>query len=405
MSSTETPAHPRIAIIGGGLGGLTLLLTLHNRSIPATLYEREASFSSRAHLGGTLDLGYDSGQRALRSNGLAALFAQHSRPEADTSRFADSQKVLGSMNADKDKDQDPRDRRPEIDRSVLRRIILDALPADAVKWGYALASVRPLPGSRGAHELEFANGHTTVCDILVGADGAYSRVRPLVSPAVPLYHGVTGAEISLAPETVKLPELRDTVALVGQGSLYAVENERMLGAQLNGDGRIRTYAWFRGPADWVLPADPAEARRALLEVYEGWAPAMRKLIEWCDERAMYARPLYYLPTDHSWEHVNGVTLLGDAAHLMSPFAGAGANLAMLDGLELGIVLADVVGGGKSVEEREAAIAVWEEARMSEGRRVGMIAKMNVEGTFSVGGPSSTLDEMKEIMSPELRRKA
>ena len=104
MSSTDTPAYPRIAIIGGGLSGLTLLLTLHNRSIPATLYEREASFSSRAHLGGTLDLGYDSGQRALRANGLAALFAQHSRPEADTSRFADSQKVLGSMDADADFD-------------------------------------------------------------------------------------------------------------------------------------------------------------------------------------------------------------------------------------------------------------------------------------------------------------
>ena len=250
MSSTETPAHPRIAIIGGGLGGLTLLLTLHNRSIPATLYEREASFSSRAHLGGTLDLGYDSGQRALRSNGLAALFAQHSRPEADTSRFADSQKVLGSMNADKDKDQDPRDRRPEIDRSVLRRIILDALPADAVKWGYALASVRPLPGSRGAHELEFANGHTTVCDILVGADGAYSRVRPLVSPAVPLYHGVTGAEISLAPETAKRPELRDTVELVGGCTRIPAVRQKI-------------QNWFGGkPLSTTLNQDEAAARGA-----------------------------------------------------------------------------------------------------------------------------------------------
>ncbi|PIL35003.1 hypothetical protein GSI_02790 [Ganoderma sinense ZZ0214-1] len=190
-----------------------------------------------------------------------------------------------------------------------------------------------------------------------------------MSPAVPIYYGVTGAEISLAPETsVTLPELRETVEMVGRGSMWAVDKQRMLGAQVNGSGRIRTYAWFLGPADWVLPADLAEARRALLEGYEGWALALRKLIEHCDSVAMYLRPLYHLPTDHRWEHVNGFVLLGDMAHLMSPFAGAGANLAMLDTLELGIVIADVVSSGKSTEEREAAAIVeWEEARMSDGR--------------------------------------
>ncbi|KAI0655892.1 hypothetical protein C8Q70DRAFT_1016205, partial [Cubamyces menziesii] len=71
--------HPRIAIVGGGPSGLVALLTLHKRGIPATLYEREATSHSRAHLGGMLDLEWDSGQRALRENGLEAEFVKHSR--------------------------------------------------------------------------------------------------------------------------------------------------------------------------------------------------------------------------------------------------------------------------------------------------------------------------------------
>ncbi|KAM5541336.1 hypothetical protein V8D89_004890 [Ganoderma adspersum] len=398
MSAAIT--KPRIAIIGGGPGGLTLLLTLRKRGIPAILYEREADFNTRRHLGGCLDLGYESGQRALRENGLQKEWEANSRPEGDSNRFCDSQKILVSFGGDS---PDPRDLRPEIDRTALRQIMLDAIPADAIKWGHALTSIHALGG--GEHELTFANGHTTVTDLLVGADGAHSKVRPLLSPAQPIYHGVNGAEISLAPETVQSPELKETVENVGTGSMWAVDQQRMLGAQVNGNGRIRTYAWFRASEDWKLPEDPAAAREALLAMYEGWQPWMRNLIKHCDPKAMYQRRLYHLALDHHWDHVDGVTILGDAAHLMSPFAGAGANLAMLDGLELGLVLDEAVRKGKSKEEREAAIKVWEEERMSEGRRVMAIAAHNVDVAFSNASTQEIMQAMGESMTPESRRKA
>ena len=399
MSAAIT--KPRVAIIGGGPAGLTLLLTLRKRGIPAILYEREADFNTRRHLGGTLDLGYESGQRALRENGLQKEWEANSRPEGDSNRFCDSQKLLVSFSGGDS--QDPRDLRPEIDRTALRQIMLDAVPPEAIKWGHALTSIRALGG--GEHELTFANGHTAVSDLLVGADGAHSKVRPLLSAAKPIYHGVNGAEISLAPETVQSPELKETVENVGTGSMWAVEGQRMLGAQVNGNGRIRTYAWFRADEDWTLPEDPAAAREALLKMYEGWQPWMRNLIAHCDPKAMYQRPLYHIALDHRWDHVDGVTILGDAAHLMSPFAGAGANLAMLDGLELGLVLDEAVTKGKSREEREAAIKVWEEERMSEGRRVAAIAARNVEVAFSNVGAQGIMEAMGDSMNPASRRKA
>ena len=161
-----TPTFPRIAIIGGGPAGLVLLLTLHRRGIPATIYERETGPDSRAHLGGMLDLGYESGQRALRENGLEEAFARNSRPEADTFRASDpAGNTLAFKGADPN--DSPADIRPEIDRAVLRAFLRDSSPADAIQWGHALASVRNL--DNGQRELTFTNGHTVAVDILVGA--------------------------------------------------------------------------------------------------------------------------------------------------------------------------------------------------------------------------------------------
>ncbi|EJF59080.1 FAD/NAD(P)-binding domain-containing protein [Dichomitus squalens LYAD-421 SS1] len=398
-----TTAYPRIAIIGGGPGGLTLALTLHRRGVPFTVYERETSADSRAHLGGMLDLGYESGQRALRENGLGEVFARNSRPEADSFRAYDPEGNL-LFAKDPDPNQDPLDVRPEIDRSVLRKILVDAIPANAVKWSHALASVRDL--GNGERELTFANGNTAVVDILVGADGANSRVRPLISSAVPIYHGVTGAEISIAPEDTKKPELQDVISMLGNGSMFSFGHGMMLGSQLNGDGRIRTYAWFPGPEDWKLPNEPAEARKVLLEIFKNRAPSLRKLIEYCDDGAIYQRSLYRLPLDHKWEHVPRVTILGDAAHLMSPAAGAGVNLAMLDALELGIVLADTINGASTVEEREAAVATWEKERIEAANHFAVIANINVQAWTSTEDPASMLQSMfKRMGDSAVRRKA
>ncbi|KAI0374827.1 monooxygenase FAD-binding protein [Pilatotrama ljubarskyi] len=363
MSATTPTAsngsQPSIAIVGGGPAGLVLLLTLLKRGVPATLYEREPDRDARGHLGGTLDLEWDSGQRALRENGLEEAFKKHGRRNAEETKatWKDGRLIYHKPGA---KPTDPLEKsRPEIDRRTLREMLLDALPdPDAIKWGHSLTSIRPL--GDGKHELTFSNGVLTVADFVVGADGAHSRVRPLLSPAVPLYHGVTGAEISLAPDIVADPANNDINEGVGEGCCYVMGDGKMLAFQRNGSGRIRTYAWHRAPLDWSLPRDPAEAKKVLLDMYAGWAPWMRKFIELCDESAIYLRPLFYLPVGHRWPHTPGVTIIGDAAHLMSPWGGWGANVAMRDGLDLGIAIADALAKGLKGDEWEAAIKAWEE---------------------------------------------
>lgn len=397
MSVASNPTNqPRIAIIGGGPAGLVVLLTLTKRGIPATLYEREVDSNSRAHLGGMLDLEWDSGQRALRENGMEDVFRKHSRRDAEEARIGGKDGVPivhRNENVDESLDGDLRNARPEIDRRVLREIMLDAVPKGAVKWGHALASIRPLEG--GQHELTFANGVVTVADFVVGADGANSRVRPLVSPAVPIYHGVNGAELSLPPAIVSLPENHDISAGVGKGSCYLAQDEKNLAFQRNGDGRIRAYLWHKNTLDWALPRDAKEAKRILLDIYSDWALWILRFIEQADEDAIYQRPLFHLPVGHRWEHKPGVTVIGDAAHLMSPFAGAGANLAMQDGVELGLILAGAAEKALGKEEREAEVAAWEDEMFARGEKFAALTLRNLELILGPGAPQSVVQAFQE----------
>ncbi|KAH9903113.1 monooxygenase FAD-binding protein [Cubamyces lactineus] len=388
-------AEPRIAIIGGGPSGLVLLLTLFKHGIPAMVYEREVSSDARAHLGGMLDLEWSSGQRALRENGLEELFVKYSRAgDAEETRICGKAGVpLIHRKKEKPTNGDLRESRPEIDRRALRELLLGAVPQESVKWGHALASVCLL--DEGRHELTFTNGLVTVVDFLVGADGANSRVRLLLSSATLQYHGVTGVEISLSPDSASASENHDVSDAVGMGSCYCGEDNKIFTTQRNGDGRIRAYLWHRNALTWALPNNPKDAKKALLDLFSDWAPWHRKIIELCDESAIYLRPLLYLPIGHCWDHKPGVTLIGDAAHLMSPFAAAGVNLAMLDALELGLVLGASITSGASVEKRGADIVDWEEQMLERAEKWAALAKRNLETCVSPGAPQSILETLKD----------
>ncbi|MFB6790666.1 FAD-dependent oxidoreductase [Streptomyces olivaceus] len=357
--TSPTPANARISIIGAGPGGLTCARVLRQHGIAATVYDREPDAASRDQ-GGSLDLHEEDGQLALREAGLLAEFFALARTESQEERRIDpAGRLLGHRLPDEGETA-----RPEIDRGQLRDMLLRSLDEGAVRWGRALASVGgPAEGPR---TLTFTDGSTVETDLVIGADGAFSRVRAAVSAAVPRYTGVGFLEAWFDDMEVAHPELS---ALVGKGSAHVSDGERGLFAQRSSGGHLRVYLMRRVPADWLAegglrPDDTDRIRARLLGEYAGWAPELLRMIT--DNDGPYVdRPLFALPVPHTWTHAPGLTLLGDAAHLMPPL-GAGVNLAMLDAAELALALA----GSATVED---AVRGYEEVMLPRSAEIaGML---------------------------------
>ncbi|MEW2296123.1 NAD(P)/FAD-dependent oxidoreductase [Streptomyces sp. NPDC006743] len=332
-----------VTIVGAGLGGLTLARVLHVHGVPVTVHEAESSPAARAQ-GGLLDIHDHNGQLALEAAGLTDEFRALILEGHQAMRILDRD---GGVLLDEP--DDGTGGRPEVRRGELRRILLESLPAGTVRWGSKASGVRSLGGGR--HEVAFADGGTVVTELLVGADGAWSRVRPLLSGAVPAYTGTSFVETYLYDADERHPA---AAKAVGAGAMLALAPGKGIQAHREDGGTLHTYAALSRPLDWFAAAGFPDAAAAVARIageFAGWAPELTELITGGDTPPVL-RPLYTLPPAHRWDRVPGVTLLGDAAHLMIP-SGEGANLAMYDGAELAKALV------AHPDDTEAALAAYE----------------------------------------------
>ncbi len=359
-----------ITVVGAGLGGLTLARVLHIHGVPVTVYEADSSPGARIQ-GGQLDLHEHNGQAALHIAGLAAEYRSILHQGGAAQRVTDRHGVILAEVPD-----DGSMAKPEALRGDIRRILLQSLPAETVRWGKKLLSAAAL--GDGHHHLFFADGTATTSEVLVGADGTWSKIRALLSDEKPTYSGMSYVDTYLHNVDRRHPS---TAGVVGNGALYALEPDQGFLAHREVDDVIHTYVVLARPVDWFSGIDFADAlatRTRIAAEFDGWAPELIALVAQSDSDPVL-RSIYRLPDRHRWPRTTGVTLLGDAAHVTVP-GGEGANTAMLDGAELGQAIADHPG------DVEAALAAYEAAMFPRSEAEAAAAHETVELIFGADAP-------------------
>lgn len=197
------------------------------------------------------------------------------------------------------------------------------------------------------HELHFSNGKVERgYDLIVGCDGAWSKTRAFLTPEAPHYTGLGGWTMQIPNAQVTAPEV---YKLVNRGSVFAFSDEMFIAIQQLSSGDIWVSTYAQQPERFSRLAnlentDTTVIKEELAEQFHDWVPVLRGAFDKVQGDAVQ-RQLYMLPTDFTWPHKTGVTLLGDAAHLMTPFSGIGVNTAFHDALLLSHQIVNYVSSG------------------------------------------------------------
>ncbi|KAF2120146.1 hypothetical protein BDV96DRAFT_595722 [Lophiotrema nucula] len=334
----------KIAIIGAGLGGCILARLLHQNNMPCTIIEGEASIDYRSQ-GGTLDLRRPSGLLAVRKAGLCDEFVKHARYIGEYLHLTDKNLVTWlKRGASKQGEKDPLQEAPEINRAELRKMLIES---------------RSLHFENKVVEREL--------DLIVSADGAFSKVRQILTSERPFHSGTGVFRIPDAEK--KAPEC---YKFVNRGSVFAYSDCKNINGQQLGDGSLYISYWSRREEDWMKKVDfdtkdMDAVRKHLLEnEISDWAPELRQLIEKA-EGPVRARNLYMLPVGCRFEHQEGVAVLGDAAHVMTPFAGIGVNTAFCDALLLADQIIEYPKAGEQALDLDSYILKYEDKMWAEAK--------------------------------------
>lgn len=325
--------NKKIAIIGGGPGGLTLARLLQLQNVNVKVYERDLNKDARVQ-GSPLDLHDGSGLAAIHKADLFEEFKSNFLPGADKTLILNEKAEVfysdHEINVHEDFDNEYF--RPEIDRGALRKILLESLQLETVVWNSHFVSME---AQNEGWLLHFKDGNSVYADIVIASDGANSKIRPYITDIKAFYTGILMLEGNIYESAKNAPNI---ASLIDGGKIMAFGDTQNILLGQKGGGDLGFYASFKADENWTKTngrdyADKTQMLEWFKTEYPEWSSIWYELFENVSA-PFIPRPIYCMPLDQTWEALPNLTMIGDAAHVMPPFAGEGANMAMLDALEL-----------------------------------------------------------------------
>jgi len=377
--------HPRIAIVGAGIGGLVLSLALGRRGIDPEVFEQARELTE---IGAAVALSANGVRELQRFGLLDALVAVSTEPTELIYRDGRTGQRIAAHPVRINGAYRKRFGAPlcGLHRAELQRILSAALSRERLHLGHRLVDFK----DRGDRiVLTFADGQSAEADLVIAADGVRSTARSYVSGGEQLQYSRTSGFRGIVPIS-KLPSLPDPLAL----QFWMGPSAHLLHYAIGPRGdHINFLAVVEGPASWPsLEKGLAEASsEEALAAFEGWHPVVTEMVGAVGHDVRWglfvARPL------RRWRR-GRVVLLGDAAHAMLPHHGQGANVTIEDAVTLAELITE------NGADLDAALDEYESFRRARTRMIQRASWMGNHALHVRDGPERERRNARVARFPE-----